>query len=194
MSLDAAVCSSARKASRHPRPSSKRVEVTLHSVLHYVFFFRRGAGTSASFGQRRGHEGTAQRRDIIAPAATNSAVASASVRARVGALLAGVGIQPLTGLGQAVGSVHPLNRDSGQPQRDSSCVDAERVVLRRRIADRDEDDGAVVFDGEVARAGKLGGLVSPMVMSPCTAEWQLRQIVTAISARTDTLNVQNVER
>jgi hypothetical protein len=71
-----------------------------------------------------------------------------------------VGIQPLTGLGQAVGSAHPLNRDSGQPQRDSSRVeDAERVVLQRRIADRDEDDGAVVFDGEVARAGKLGGPV-----------------------------------
>lgn len=66
----------------------------------------------------------------------------------------------MAGLGQAVGSEHPLNRDSGQPQRDSSRVeDAERVVLQRRIADRDEDDGAVVFDGEVARAGKLGGPV-----------------------------------
>ena len=54
----------------------------------------------------------------------------------------------------------PCSRGSGQPLRDSSRVEAaERVVLQRRIADRDKDDGAVVFDGEVARAGKLGGLV-----------------------------------
>jgi hypothetical protein len=98
----------------------------------------------------------------------------------------------LTGLSQAVGSAHALDRDSGQPQRDSSRVeDAERVVLQRRIADRDEDDGAVVFDGEVARAGKLGGPVVADGDVRCTAEWQLRQIVTAISARGDTLNERN---
>lgn len=101
----------------------------------------------------------------------------------------------MTGLGQAVGNEHPLNRDSDQPQRDSSRLeDAKRVVLQRGIADRDEDDGAVVFGGEVARAGKLGGLVFADGDVLCTAEWQLWQIVTAISARSDTLHDRNVER